>query len=218
MNPALKLLLIVLIAFEISLIPNLTINLALIIVCLGYLIWKQGRQLKTVGTFSLIALLPALGIFFSQVYYGTNGLYMGSVLFTRLYAYVYLGLSFSLTTPMLRLAQALEQNAHVPSKFVYGVLAAINLVPRFQQELKVIRASGNMRGQVLHPWGPTIYFKALVVALGWSNHLARAMESQGFVEDQPRTFANPIRITKRDWLVLLGALVLVQLVLFLAPA
>ncbi|CAJ2230449.1 energy-coupling factor transporter transmembrane protein EcfT [Fructilactobacillus sanfranciscensis] len=213
MNPAIKLLLVFLIAFEISFITNITLNVVIIVACLAYLIWKR-VNIKTVATFCLIALLPALGIFFSQFYYG-DGLIMGTALFIRLYAYVLLGLSFSLTTYMVDLANSLEQNAHVPAKFVYGVLAAINLVPRLQYEIKVIRANGNMRGKVLHPWMPTLYFKALIVAIGWSNDLAQAMESQGFVENQPRTFFKISKIHPKDWIILLATLIIVQLIIFI---
>ncbi|WP_429970293.1 energy-coupling factor transporter transmembrane component T family protein [Fructilactobacillus sp. Tb1] len=213
MNPSIKLLLVFLIALEISFLTIIPLNVAIIVACLIYLIYKR-VHFKTVATFCLIALLPALGIFFSQFYYG-DGLVMGTALFTRLYAYVFLGLSFSLTTYMVDLANSLEQNAHVPSKFVYGVLAAINLVPRLQYEIKVIRANGNMRGKVLHPWMPTLYFKALIVAIGWSNDLAQAMESQGFVENQKRTFATQVKIHPKDWLVLLATLIIVQLIIFI---
>lgn len=213
MNPALKLLLVFMIAFEISFLTNIWLNLFLIVAALTYLFWHR-VHFKTIAIFSLIAFVPAVGIFLSQLYYGSHGLYMGTVLFTRLYAYVYLGLSFSLTTYIVNLSQALEQDFHVPAKFVYGVLAAINLVPRLKYEIQIIRANGNMRGEQLNPWKPTLYFKALLVALQWSGDLSQAMQSQGFVENQPRTFITKVVISKRDLLIFIGILIIVQILAF----
>ncbi|WP_413628089.1 energy-coupling factor transporter transmembrane component T [Fructilactobacillus vespulae] len=214
MNPAIKLLLVIAIALEISFVVNIGLNLIIIGACLAYLIFKK-VNLRTIAIFSLIAFLPAVGIFFSQIYYGSNGLVMGTALFTRLYAYIFLGISFSQTTYMIDLAQALEQNAHIPTKFIYGVLAAINLVPRLKYEIEVIRANGKMRGKILHPWMPTLYFKALIVAIGWSRNLAKAMVSQGFVEDQPRSIAKVSVISKLDWLLFLGTLLAIQVIIFI---
>ncbi|ETO40495.1 Transmembrane component YkoC [Fructilactobacillus florum 8D] len=208
MNSAIRLMLVFIIALEISLVANLSLNIAVIIGALAILFW-QHLHLKTFLFISLLALLPALGIFLSQLYYGgSHGFYRGIILFSRLYAYVFLGLSFSLTTSPINLAHALEQNLHVPAKFIYGILAALNLLPRLRYEIKVIRANGNMRGKTLHPWQPTLYFKALILAINWSNNLSLAMQSQGFVENEPRThFSKPI-VTKLDWslsLIILGA-------------
>ena len=50
MNPAIKLLLVFLIAFEISFITNITLNVVIIVACLAYLIWKR-VNIKTVATF-----------------------------------------------------------------------------------------------------------------------------------------------------------------------
>ena len=50
--------------------------------------------------------------------------------------------------------------------------------------VKTIRAAGQMRGINLSWWSPTLYFKAILHAITWSDQLAQAMESHGYVEDR----------------------------------
>jgi energy-coupling factor transport system permease protein len=90
MNPGLKLFLILIISLEISLIPNLVANIIIIIASLGYLTFKHLSPKKLLLLF-LIPLFAALVVFIT-IYYFTQGhsFYNASVLFTRIYAYVYL--------------------------------------------------------------------------------------------------------------------------------
>ena len=77
--------------------------------------------------------------------------------------------------------------------------------------------AARMRGVTLHWWSPTLYFKAILAAIQWSDQLAQAMESHGFVEGQVRSFATVITISKKDWLLLGGIILAVQFLVIALP-
>ncbi|MFC6182452.1 energy-coupling factor transporter transmembrane component T [Lactiplantibacillus daowaiensis] len=217
MNPSLKLLLLLLIALEISFTTIVSLNIALVLLAALYLLLK-GTKFKTLGWLLIVPLLPAIGLWSTQYINGSGDkTLMAWVLFTRIYAFVFTGATFTLTTNILQLADALEQNWHLPSKFAYGVLAAYNLVPKIQHEVQIIRAAGLMRGQQLSFWSPQLYFKAILVSINWSQNLAQAMASHGYVEDAPRTHYRQVRLRLRDWLILGLGLSCLQLGVFVIP-
>ena len=125
MNPSMKLLLLLIIALEISFTTIVSLNVALIILALIYLLGHRTR-LRTLGWLLLIPLLPAIGLWSTQYINGSGDkTLMAWVLFTRIYAFVFTGATFTLTTDVLQLTDSLEQNWHLPAKF-HGVLAAYN--------------------------------------------------------------------------------------------
>ena len=144
-------------------------------------------------------------------------LFFAWVLVSRLYCYVSVGAAVTLTTNKLSLIRSLEQNCHLPSKFAYGFLAALNLIPRIKQNVVTIRVAAQMRGVTLHWWSPTLYFKAILSAIAWSDQLAQAMETHGFKEDAPRSAAQVIGVEKRDWLTMLLILLIIQIVIIALP-
>lgn len=216
MNPGLKLLLTILIALEISFTTNLVVNLVLIGASLIYLLAKKIKWLSLLKLI-LVPFIPAFGLLVSQLFYGHGGPIYAWILFSRIYAYVFIGATFTITSDITELALTLEQNFHLHAKFAYGVLAAFNLIPKIQAEIKIIQTAGMMRGVPLHFWSPKLYFKAILAAISWSQNLAEAMTSHGFVEGQARTFYQPISLTLKDWLSFGGILVLVQLLIIFAP-
>lgn len=217
MNPSIKLLLLFIIALEISFSLIISLNVALVILAIGYLLLHHTKY-RTIGWLLIVPLLPAIGLWSTQYINGSgNKTLMAWVLFTRIYAFVFTGATFTLTTNILQLADSLEQNWHLPSKFAYGVLAAYNLVPKIQHEVKIIRAAGLMRGQQLSFWSPKLYFKAILVSINWSQNLAQAMTSHGFVEDAPRTHYRHCPLRWQDWTIFIVGLVLMQLGLFVIP-
>lgn len=161
--------------------------------------------------------LFAAGVVFVTIYYFTpaHSLYYASVLFTRIYAYVFLGAAFTETTSILSLARSLEQNFKLPSKFAYGTLAAFNVIPKIYTEINRIRLVGDMRHYHLSLYSPTLYFKAILTAISWSNSLAQGMISHGYREDQARSTIVKIPLTKQDWLIFISILLLLQPILFL---
>lgn len=214
MNPGMKLLLVVLIALEISFTQSLVVNCILIAVCFVYIMVKR-MNFKTLFMLIFWPMFPAVGLFVSQWLYGSAGIHFAWVLFTRIYAYVFLGATFTLTSSITDLALTLEQDFRLPSKFAYGVLAAFNLMPKIREEVQIIKTSALMRGEVFHVWSPKLYFKAILSSIQWSQNLAEAMTSHGFVEDELRTHYRIIRITGLDWVTFVGLFVIVQAMLFL---
>ncbi|MEJ6399719.1 energy-coupling factor transporter transmembrane component T family protein [Nicoliella lavandulae] len=214
MNPAIKLLMVIIIGVEISFIPNVPLNLCIMAISMLYLILKR-TKFKSLLYLILYPMIPAAGLLISQVIYGVQGSEMGWVLFTRLYTYVWLGATFTLTTNIADLAFTLEQNFKLPSKFAYGVLTAFNLVPRIITEVQTIRHASLMRGVTLQLWSPKLYFKAILAAINWSTDLSQAMISHGFVEDAPRTHVNKTYVRWTDYATCLFWLVLVQIPLFI---
>lgn len=217
MNANLKLLLVLLVSLEVSFTQSLSANLILIVGSLLYLIVHQA-SLKSLLLLSIIPFLPALGLFVTIFYFSPDhDLHFAWVLFTRMYVYVTVGASFTLTSSPLDLALSLEQNWHLPSKFAYGTLAAFNMLPKIKAAIITIRTAGLMRGIILSWWSPQLYFKAILVALNWSENLAQAMISHGFVEDQRRTFYRQIKITIVDYGWLAIILLIIQLPIWLLP-
>ncbi|KRM25281.1 energy-coupling factor transporter transmembrane component T family protein [Limosilactobacillus panis] len=217
MNPSLKLIFALIISLEITFTTHLTGNLLIIFGALLVLAYHRVSPHK-VTKLALITLIPAAALFVTMAFFSPgHNVFFAWVLVSRLYCYVLVGGAVTLTTDKLTLIRSLEQNCHLPSKFAYGFLAALNLVPRIRQAVVTIRVAGQMRGVNLHWWSPTLYFKAILSAIQWSDQLAQAMETHGFVEGAPRTVAQPINITKRDWLLLIAGLALIQLVLIALP-
>lgn len=213
MNPGLKLLLVMAIALEISFTQSLIVNVILIGVSFIYILFNRVTFKALIGLI-FWPLFPALGLFVSQWLYGSAGIHFAWILFTRIYAYVFLGATFTLTSSITDLALTLEQDFRLPSKFAYGVLAAFNLMPKINEEVQIIKTSALMRGEALHFWSPKLYFKAILSSIQWSQNLAEAMTSHGFVEDQGRTHYRVIKITAMDWVWFIGLFGIVQVLLF----
>lgn len=215
MNPSLKLILILIISLEISFKPNLWANLILIGGALIYLIFHHLSWRE----FLLILFFPLLGAIaiFSALYFFApdHNLVYAWTLFTRLYVFVFLGACLTLTTTAGKLARSLEQNLHLPSKFTYGCLAALNLLPKMKAEVIRIHYAAQMRGTSLSFWSPRLYFKATLVALAWAENINQGMLAHGYRENASRSIIKPILLTKKDWLLFLGVLILVQPIIFI---
>ncbi|UQS86280.1 energy-coupling factor transporter transmembrane protein EcfT [Nicoliella spurrieriana] len=214
MNPAIKLLMTIIIGIEISFVQNIPVNLCIIAVCLTYLLLKR-VAFKSLLYLFLYPIIPATGLLVSQVFYGTQGPEIGWVLFTRLFTYIWLGATFTMTTNIKDLAFTLEQNFKLPSKFAYGVLTAFNLVPRIIIEVQTIRHAALMRGVTMQLWSPKLYFKAILAAINWSSDLSQAMISHGFVEDAPRTHVVKTAVKWTDFASCALWLILVQVPIFI---
>ncbi|WP_143461551.1 energy-coupling factor transporter transmembrane component T family protein [Levilactobacillus enshiensis] len=213
MNPSLKLALTVFIALEVSFAQVWTVNVALIVVSLILMLINH-VSFKRLLYLTLVPLFFSSTLVWSLSLRGSASPHFLLVIFTRLFVYVYMGGLFTQTTDPLMLTRSLEQNAKLPAKFAYGFLAAFNLMPKIKAEVATIKAAAMMRGQILHFWSPQLYFKVILAAMNWSDQLAAAMTSHGFVEGAPRTHALTIPLVARDWWFFGGALLLVQVGLF----
>lgn len=215
MNAGLKLFLTIFIAIEISFVTNLTVNLVVIAISLIILLINK-IQWQALMKLVFWPLFPAVGLLVSQLYYGHGGPLFAWILFSRIYAYVFVGALFTETTDLTTLALTLEQNFHLPAKFAYGVLAAFNLLPKIIEQVKTIKTAGLMRGVNLHFWSPQLYFKAILASISWSENLAEAMTSHGFVEGQRRTFRTTIRLNHIDWALFFTIIICLQLLIWWA--
>ncbi|CAI2689533.1 hypothetical protein AKUH4B412M_11980 [Apilactobacillus kunkeei] len=209
MNPVLKLLMMLMIALEISFTTSVRLNLVIFIVSLIYLIFFA--SFKRIIYLLFVTLIPAIGIYFAQK---INGNYQyGILLVTRLYAFVTLGGTYTCKTSIEDLAGSLEQNFRVPSKFAYGVMGAFNLIETIKQEIIDIKLAAKMRNVHLSYVSPTLYFKSILAAMNWSTLLAQGMNSHLFVEGSRRTHFKKITIKTTDYLILIVVLIAIQIIL-----
>lgn len=200
MNPSLKFILILILSLAISIKMSLTANCTLIGLALCYLVAKRIPS-KRLLVLLLSPLPAALTVFLTLNFFTDQpNTYVALNLSSRIYVYVSLIACLSLTTPASTFARSLEQNLHLPSKFAYGVLAALNLLPQMRDNILRIRAAGMMRGLYLSFWSPVLYFKAILLALNSAENLAWAMQTHGFKEGASRSTIIAIPLRQKDWL------------------
>lgn len=214
MNPSLKFILAFIISLEISLKASLTTNILIIAFSLIYLLITKIKPKELI----LLIILPFIAAFtiFATLYWfspNPNAFYAWN-LSTRVYVYTLTIACVTRNTSATDFAKSLEQNLHLPSKFAYGVLAAINLIPKMRITIKQIRTAAMMRGIYLSFWSPVLYFKAILTALNSADNLAQGMESHGYAEGAPRSIIIKIPLTKKDWLIFFSLLILVNILLF----
>lgn len=214
MNPSLKLFLVLIISLEVSLKANLLANLILIVISLIYL-FIHHVSLKELLLLFLVPLIGAAAIFVAIYYYSPrHDLIYAWTLVSRLYTFIFLGACLTKTTTAAQLSRSLEQNMHLSSKFAYGTLAAFNVLPKIGQEVKRIHAAGQMRGMQLSFYSPRLYFKAILSAISWADGLSQAMLAHGYRENEKRSVIDAIALTKKDWLLFTGILLIFQPILF----
>ncbi|MBS1896243.1 MAG: energy-coupling factor transporter transmembrane protein EcfT [Actinobacteria bacterium] len=112
------------------------------------------------------------------------------------------------------LADALAQVAHLPSRFVLGVLAGTRMLGLFLDDWRTMALARRARGVgdrgVLRRF-VTMSFVLLVFAVRRGTKLALAMEARGFGSDIPRTWARPSRLSGRDAIALAGGAAIMAL-------
>lgn len=214
LNPSFKFLLLLIIALVISATNSVELNLIVIFACFIYLI-KYHLKLTQFFKLLLYPALAAICAFVTIAYFSKNSVYDATSLASRIYVYVFTGACLTLTTDMTTLARSFEQNLHLPAKFAYGFLAAINILPKMKRHIKQIRYAGLMRQTPLSLFSPRLYFKALLAALANSEMLAQAMMSHGFNEDKKRSVLQVVQVRFSDYLWFGGILVIfIVLVIF----
>jgi energy-coupling factor transport system permease protein len=168
---------------------SLSVKLNLLICLLAIFYLTACRvSFKTAIIVLLVAFPLALGSWWSFLVFGTGDRWHTAWIYgTRVYAYLLLGMTVTMTTSVKELLFSLEEHLHLSATFVYGLLAAFNLLGRIKQEYRQIQYSALIRGQVYHLWQPGLYLRIILTALNWSGDLAEAMTSQGFSEGEPRT-------------------------------
>jgi len=119
-------------------------------------------------------------------------------------------LAFVSTEPTA-LADALQQQLHLPPRAAVAALAAVRLVPSIAAEWQVLRLARRARG-VSAGRSPLAAVRIgagqllglLVSAIRRATRLATAMEARGFGARRCRSVARVVTMQRRDWL-LLGA-------------
>ncbi|THG35020.1 energy-coupling factor transporter transmembrane protein EcfT [Glaciibacter flavus] len=122
-------------------------------------------------------------------------------------------LLFSRVDPT-RLADALAQVAHLPSRFVLGVLAGTRLLGLFIDDWRSLSMARRARGVAdtgaIRRFA-SMAFVLLVFAVRRGSKLAVAMEARAFGSGLPRTWARPSTLSWRD-----GVLVVVAVAIMAA--
>ncbi|CAK1246730.1 energy-coupling factor transporter transmembrane component T [Fructobacillus cardui] len=219
MNATQRMVLALAISLEISLTKSVTLNVVLFSVAFLLLLIRR-QPLKKICLYVVIAIIPVLGSFWSFYLYGegtaAENLHFGLVMGSRVLVFIFIGAWLTMgMTPYVLLA-SLRQNLKMSATFTYGILGALNFMPRFKQAFSSIQAAGMMRGEVLRWWQPTLYFKALVHAIKWSKNLAMAMTSHGFQEGASRSAYRAYPMAKSGGVLIVLILIALQVILFVS--
>lgn len=108
------------------------------------------------------------------------------------------------TTDPVRLADALTIHWKVPTRFAFGALAALRLVPLLVAEFESVRLARRARGvEGRSPWARArllggVVFTLLVGAVRRGSRLATAMDARGFDSGIARTNARGSVLRRRD--------------------
>ena len=160
-------------------------------------------------------LLSAAGVAWVNVAFGAGGgggddpWLGGLALAVRVVALALPGLLLAVSTDPVRLADALTLHWRVSTRFAYGALAALRLVPLLAAEFETIRLARRARG-VDAGRNPVAAvrllvgtaFALLVGAVRRGSRLATAMDARGFDSGVPRTNARGSRLRPADgWFI-----------------
>ncbi len=159
-------------------------------------------------------LLGAAGVAWVNVAFGDDGSGWLSALglAVRVLALALPGVLLVASTDPVRLADALTLHWRVSTRFAYGALAALRLVPLLATEWQTIRLARRARGvdggrnplAHLRLFAGTA-FALLVGAVRRGSRLATAMDARGFDSGLPRTNARGSRLRPRDGAFVAGA-------------
>ena len=205
LNPACKLIGLVVPTLLLAGLHHPAVNLAVFAVCLAALLLSRAN-VKVLAGALLPVLLVAVGMFSTGYHFHAGAgmpinaaaqaltgaaVWNGLVLGSRVLAFAGLGLLFVLTTD--RILQL-----RLPPVFAYGLLAAWGILPNMMEEYKRTRAAFAARGIRVFPVSPALLKPLLVKSVRWSEELSIAMESRGFDGRVPRTCSQPLRLRPVD--------------------
>ena len=198
LNPACKLIGLVVPTLLLAGLHHPAVNLAVFAVCLAALLLSRAN-VKVLAGALLPVLLVAVGMFSTGYHFHAGAaVWNGLVLGSRVLAFAGLGLLFVLTTDRILLVRSLQQQLRLPPVFAYGLLAAWGILPNMMEEYKRTRAAFAARGIRVFPVSPALLKPLLVKSVRWSEELSIAMESRGFDGRVPRTCSQPLRLRPVD--------------------
>ena len=206
LNPACKLIGLVVPTLLLAGLHHPAVNLAVFAVCLAALLLSRAN-VKVLAGALLPVLLVAVGMFSTGYHFHAGAgmpinaaaqaltgaaVWNGLVLGSRVLAFAGLGLLFVLTTDRILLVRSLQQQLRLPPVFAWGIL------PNMMEEYKRTRAAFAARGIRVFPVSPALLKPLLVKSVRWSEELSIAMESRGFDGRVPRTCSQPLRLRPVD--------------------
>jgi energy-coupling factor transport system permease protein len=154
-------------------------------------------------------LMSAAGVAWVNVAFGSlhgaEAWLSGATWGIRVIALALPGVLLVASTDPVRLADALTIHWRVPTRFAYGALAALRLVPLLAAEWETIRLARRARGidAGANPLAALRLFRStafalLVGAVRRGTRLATAMDARGFDSGVPRTNARGSVLRRRD--------------------
>ena len=230
LNPSVKAITVLLAAILISFQYITALNASIFALSLILLLFFSDAEPKRFVKIFIPALIAAFGIFLLGLYYARGGssvaesmqslstdpyavraamlnnLSTALQLSTRLLAYAGLGIMFALTTDGEEFISSLVHQCGLSPKFAYGIIAAVNLMPKMLDELETVKLAFKARGIRAGTLSPKVLFAMLVNSIRWSESLAMAMESKGFAGDRKRTYYTVTKIRWYDIAVSAGLL------------
>ncbi|QKS70430.1 energy-coupling factor transporter transmembrane protein EcfT [Paenalkalicoccus suaedae] len=136
----------------------------------------------------------------------TGSIMVGISLALRSLCFIALSLLFILTTDSTKFMLSLMQQAKLPPKLTYGILAGYRFLPTFRHELEVLKQAHRVRGvgRAKGIKGRLTQFRRYVIplmanAIRKAERVAVAMESKGFTGSTTRTHYHHMTVKTRDW-------------------
>ena len=135
----------------------------------------------------------------------TNTLENGLSLSARVLAFTSLSLLFVLTTKPTEFMLSAMQQARLPPKLAYSILAGYRFLPLIRQEFRHLQQAGRIRG-VRRARTPTEKLKQikrttvplLALAIRKAEQTALSMEARGFTGSRKRTYYHQMTISYLD--------------------
>jgi energy-coupling factor transport system permease protein len=242
LNPAIKLLAIILVTVAITFVFDIPTPLTFLAAAL-LLTVVVGRIPVWFVTLSMapFALVSLSFVFINILFFDPNAtrtplFYIGPLLVSkegveagvsvalRVLFLVSTSLLFVATTKPRDFVLSLMQQARLNYKLAYAVLAAFRFIPIFAEEYASIRAAAQVRGAGASSgiMGAVRSLRRdavplLAGAIRRSERLALAMDSRAFGAYPTRTYHRTLHVTRADW-VFLGAVIAGSAALFAALA
>ncbi|TMW70289.1 energy-coupling factor transporter transmembrane component T family protein [Alteribacter natronophilus] len=120
---------------------------------------------------------------------------------------VALSLMFVLTTDSTKFMLSLMQQAKLPPKLTFGILAGYRFLPTFRHEFEVLRQAHRIRGvgRAKGIRGRIRQFRRYSIplmanAIRKAERVAIAMESKGFTGSTGRTHYHEMKVGRKDWM------------------
>lgn len=139
----------------------------------------------------------------------------------RSLCFVVLSFMFVLTTDSTKFMLSLMQQLKLPPQLTYGILAAYRFLPTFRHELDILRQAHRIRGvgQAKGIKGRLQQLRRYMIpllanAIRKAERVAIAMESKGFTGETERTHYHELTVTKADWVLLIGFIVVFFMIVF----